>query len=131
MKPNLNPPRTTRKHLKLNCDVPLPTFAYNFHLRRYSKASSKDLNTLHMFDTCAVIGSSGSIKQQGGAPCYTDRPSVPAHNEKGVKMSRLFFLVFSGLTRVLTCLITGKPFPWEFRTLQFRNSEYITCESPR
>ena len=38
MKPTLKAPETTR--LKLECDEPLPNFAFNFNLRRYSEGSS-------------------------------------------------------------------------------------------
>ena len=50
IKPILRPPGS--KHLKLNCDVLLSTFAFKFNLRRFS--AGDQVNVLHVIPKCVT-----------------------------------------------------------------------------
>ena len=79
----------------------IPLIARTRHIAT-AKASSKDLNALHMFDTCAVIGSSGTIKRQGSAP----RGGLLLFLTQYMLASGRLPLVHS-LTRSHTCYVSG------------------------
>jgi len=59
-------------------------------------------------------------------PPSTVRTPLFVRHSRQINHSKERCLVFSGLTRVITCLITGQPFPREFRTFAIDLFRYIS-----